>query len=65
MPQSLSVVYLQLVFSTKERRPFLRNKSQCRARIRLGHNFSTSLSNRSPGNVSSFTPIDYRRDSWP
>ena len=28
MPQSLSVVYLHLVFSTKERRPFLRDKSQ-------------------------------------
>jgi putative transposase len=28
MPQSLSVVYLHCVFSTKERRPFLRDKSQ-------------------------------------
>lgn len=27
MPQSLSAVYLHLVFSTKERRPFLRDKS--------------------------------------
>lgn len=27
MPQSLSVVYLHLVFSTKERRPFLRDKT--------------------------------------
>ena len=26
MPQSLSAVYLHLVFSTKERKPFLRNK---------------------------------------
>ena len=26
MPQSLSAVYLHVVFSTKERRPFLRNK---------------------------------------
>ena len=26
MPQSLSVVYIHLVFSTKERRPFLRDK---------------------------------------
>jgi REP element-mobilizing transposase RayT len=26
MPQSLSVVYLHLVFSTKDRRPFLRNQ---------------------------------------
>jgi len=26
MPQSLSVVYIPLVFSTKERRPFLRDK---------------------------------------
>src|SRR5262249_31783550 len=26
MPQSLSAVYIHLVFSTKERRPFLRNK---------------------------------------
>src|SRR5262245_12769766 len=26
MPQSLSVVYVHLVFSTKERRPFLRNQ---------------------------------------
>src|SRR6266516_7638302 len=26
MPQSLSAVYLHLVFSTKERRPFLRDK---------------------------------------
>ena len=26
--QSLSVVYLHLVFSTKERRPFLRDKTQ-------------------------------------
>ena len=25
MPQSLSVVYIHLIFSTKERRPFLRN----------------------------------------
>jgi hypothetical protein len=28
MPQSLSVVYLHLIFSTKERRPFLRDKPQ-------------------------------------
>ena len=28
LPQSLSVVYLHLVFSTKERRPFLRDRSQ-------------------------------------
>jgi putative transposase len=27
MPQSLSAVYLHLVFSTKERRPFLRDKT--------------------------------------
>jgi putative transposase len=27
MPQSLSAVYIHLVFSTKERRPFLRDKS--------------------------------------
>jgi REP element-mobilizing transposase RayT len=27
MPQSLSAVYIHLVFSTKERRPFLRGKS--------------------------------------
>ena len=27
MPQSLSVVYLHLVFSTKDRRPFLRDKT--------------------------------------
>ena len=27
MPQSLSIVYLHLVFSTKERRPFLRDKT--------------------------------------
>ena len=27
MPQSLSAVYIHLVFSTKERRPFLRNKT--------------------------------------
>ena len=27
MPQSLSIVYLHLVFSTKERRPFLRDKA--------------------------------------
>jgi REP element-mobilizing transposase RayT len=27
MPQSLSAVYLHLVFSTKERRPFLRDKA--------------------------------------
>jgi REP element-mobilizing transposase RayT len=27
MPQSLSVVYLHLVFSTKERRPFLRDET--------------------------------------
>ena len=27
MPQSLSVVYIHLVFSTKERRPFLRDKA--------------------------------------
>src|SRR6185436_9934552 len=27
MPQSLSTVYIHLVFSTKERRPFLRDKS--------------------------------------
>jgi REP element-mobilizing transposase RayT len=27
MPQSLSAVYLHLVFSTKDRRPFLRDKS--------------------------------------
>lgn len=27
MPQSLSVVYIHLVFSTKDRRPFLRDKS--------------------------------------
>jgi len=27
MPQSLSVVYLHLVFSTKERRPFLRDEA--------------------------------------
>ena len=26
MPQSLSIVYIHLVFSTKERRPFLRDK---------------------------------------
>ena len=26
MPQSLSAVYIHLVFSTKERRPFLRDK---------------------------------------
>jgi len=26
MPQSLSVVYIHLVFSTKERRPFLRDQ---------------------------------------
>ena len=26
MPQSLSIVYLHLVFSTKDRRPFLRNQ---------------------------------------
>ena len=28
MPQSLSVVYLHSLFSTKERRPFLRDKPQ-------------------------------------
>ena len=28
MPQSLSVVYLHLIFSTKERRPLLRDKPQ-------------------------------------
>ena len=27
MPQSLSAVYIHLVFSTKDRRPFLRDKS--------------------------------------
>ena len=27
MPQSLSIVYIHLVFSTKERRPFLRDKA--------------------------------------
>ena len=27
MPQSLSAVYIHLVFSTKERRPFVRNKT--------------------------------------
>ena len=27
MPQSLSAVYIHLVFSTKERRPFLRDKT--------------------------------------
>src|SRR6266480_4040936 len=27
MPQSLSAVYIHLVFSTKERRPFLRDRS--------------------------------------
>jgi REP element-mobilizing transposase RayT len=27
MPQSLSAVYIHLVFSTKERRPFLRDKA--------------------------------------
>jgi putative transposase len=27
MPQSLSVVYIHLVFSTKDRRPFLRDKA--------------------------------------
>src|SRR5262245_4588417 len=27
MPQSLSVIYIHLVFSTKERRPFLRNET--------------------------------------
>ena len=27
MPQSLSIVYIHLVFSTKERRPFLRDKT--------------------------------------
>ncbi|CAN5289813.1 hypothetical protein BH23VER1_BH23VER1_05230 [soil metagenome] len=27
MPQSLSIVYLHLVFSTKDRRPFLRDPS--------------------------------------
>jgi putative transposase len=27
MPQSLSVVYIHLVFSTKDRRPFLREKN--------------------------------------
>jgi hypothetical protein len=27
MPQSLSVVYIQLVFSTKDRRPFLRDRT--------------------------------------
>ena len=29
MPQSLSAVYIHLVFSTKERRPFLRDKAVC------------------------------------
>ena len=38
MPQSLSVVYLHLVFSTKERRPFLRDKSQRLALHALGLN---------------------------
>jgi putative transposase len=28
MPQSLSVVYIHLVFSTKDRRPFLRDKTK-------------------------------------
>ena len=32
MPQSLSAVYLQAVFSTKERRPFLRDP-MCRIRL--------------------------------
>jgi len=27
MPQSLSAVYIHLVFSTKERRPFLRDRN--------------------------------------
>jgi putative transposase len=29
MPQSLSAVYIHLVFSTKDRRPFLRDKTVC------------------------------------
>lgn len=31
MPQSLSAVYIHLVYSTKDRRPFLRDKMLCEA----------------------------------
>src|SRR5687768_2753847 len=37
MPQSLSAVYVHLVFSTKERRPFLRDKAlRCELHAKLG-----------------------------
>ena len=45
MPQSLSVVYIHLVFSTKDRRPFLRDPTILRA----SHAYLGEISKRLDG----------------
>jgi len=60
MPQSLSAVYIHLVFSTKERRPFLREKT---LRVAL-HSYVGGVSKQLDcppiriGRLTTFSPSD-------